>query len=170
MKREFTWHKVEADQWFKTIREKLHAGFTYFDFLTGVDREGPDPDKSDSQLRTEVIAHLAKPDLSDSIFVQTFVSEELDSISDLFQAARWHERECAEMYGIAFTGGDSRSLLRHETLSRSPLRKSTVLAARVLIPWPGGAEPEIRDDGRKAGNSSRRRQRPPGVPENWLKS
>ena len=164
MKREFTWHKVKADEWFTTIREKLNAGFTYFDFLTGVDRE-----IADSQLRTEVITHLAKPDLSDSIFVHTFVSEELDSISDLFQAASWHERECAEMYGIAFTGGDSRSLLRHETLSRSPLRKSTVLAARVLIPWPGGAEPEIRDDGRKVGNSSRRRQRPPGVPENWLK-
>ncbi|MFY9209012.1 MAG: NADH-quinone oxidoreductase subunit C [Candidatus Nanopelagicales bacterium] len=164
MKREFTWHKVEADEWFTTIREKLNAGFTYFDFLTGVDRE-----IADSQLRTEVITHLAKPDLSDSIFVHTCVSEALDSISDLFQAASWHERECAEMYGIAFTGGDSRSLLRHETLSRSPLRKSTVLAARVLIPWPGGAEPEIRDDGRKVGNSSRRRQRPPGVPENWLK-
>ena len=164
MKREFTWHKVEADVWFTTIREKLNAGFTYFDFLTGVDRE-----IADSQLRTEVITHLAKPDLSDSIFVHTCVSEALDSISDLFQAASWHERECAEMYGIAFTGGDSRSLLRHETLSRSPLRKSTVLAARVLIPWPGGAEPEIRDDGRKVGNSSRRRQRPPGVPENWLK-
>ena len=164
MKREFTWHKVKADEWFTTIREKLNAGFTYFDFLTGVDRE-----IADSQLRTEVITHLAKPDLSDSIFVHTCVSEALDSISDLFQAASWHERECAEMYGIAFTGGDSRSLLRHETLSRSPLRKSTVLAARVLIPWPGGAEPEIRDDGRKVGNSSRRRQRPPGVPENWLK-
>ncbi len=169
MKQEFTWHKVDAGQWFTTIGEQLDAGFTYFDFLTGVDRESPDPDKSDSQLRTEVITHLAKPDLSDSIFVHTCVSEELDSISDLFQAASWHERECAEMYGIAFTGGDSRSLLRHETLSRSPLRKSTVLAARVLIPWPGGAEPEIRDDGRKVGNSSRRRQRPPGVPENWLK-
>jgi hypothetical protein len=56
MKREFTWHKVEADEWFTTIREKLNAGFTYFDFLTGVDRE-----IADSQLRTEVITRQARP-------------------------------------------------------------------------------------------------------------
>jgi NADH-quinone oxidoreductase subunit C len=163
MNRVFTWQQVAPDQWRNKISELIDSGFFYFDFLTGVDREN-----IDGLADCEVVAHLAKPDLSDSRIIFTQVKSELDSIADLASASSWYERECAEMYGITFMGGDTRPLLRHEGLGRPPLRKSAVLAARVLTPWPGGAEPEIREDGRKVGNVSRRRQRPPGVPENWL--
>ncbi len=164
MTRSFTWQSVEPVDWRSTIWELLNEGFTYFDFLTGVDRENI---KGESGC--EVVAHLAKPDLSDSLFIFTQVNRDLASVTDLAPAARWHERECAEMFGITFTGGEVKPLLRHEDLGQPPLRKSVVLAARVLTPWPGGAEPQIKEDGRKVGNPSRRRQRPPGVPENWLK-
>ncbi len=162
MPRSFTWEKVEPADWRSTIEELREKGFTFFDFLTGVDREN-----MDGKQACEVVAHLATKDLSDSHFISTQVLGELPSITDLIPAAQWHERECAEMFGIQFTGGSAKPLLRHENLGRPPLRKSTVLAARVLTPWPGGAEPEIKEDGRKVGNASRRRQRPPGVPENW---
>lgn len=164
MTRSFTWHLVDPADWWSTIKELRDEGFTFFDFLTGVDRENVDGKQS-----CEVVAHLAKENLSDSHFISTHVLNELASVTDLMPAAQWHERECAEMFGIQFNGGSTKPLLRHENLGRPPLLKSTVLAARVLTPWPGGAEPEIKEDGRKVGNASRRRQRPPGVPENWLK-
>lgn len=164
MNRSFTWQPVEPEDWRGKVEELLRQGFSYFDFLTGVDRENENGDP-----KCEVVAHLAKPDLSDSHFIYTRIIDELASISDLIPGANWHERECAEMFGIKFNGGATQLLLRHEDLGQPPLRKTTVLAARVLTPWPGGAEPEIKEDGRKVGNSSRRRQRPPGVPENWLK-
>ncbi len=164
MTRSFTWHQVEPAGWRGKIGELRNEGFTFFDFLTGVDRENVE-----GQQVCEVVAHLAKEDLSDSHFISTQVFKELASITDLMPAAKWHERECAEMFGIQFNGGSVKPLLRHENLGQPPLLKSTVLAARVLTPWPGGAESEIKEDGRKVGNASRRRQRPPGVPENWLK-
>jgi NADH-quinone oxidoreductase subunit C len=164
MTRSFMWHHVEPADWRGKVGELRNEGFTFFDFLTGVDRENVEGKKV-----CEVVVHLAKEDLSDSHFISTQVLNELASITDLMPAAQWHERECAEMFGIQFNGGSSKPLLRHENLGRPPLLKSTVLAARVLTPWPGGAEPEIKEDGRKVGNASRRRQRPPGVPENWLK-
>ena len=163
MPRAFTWNSVEPADWRSKIGELCDEGFTFFDFLTGVDREN-----MDGKQACEVVAHLATSDLSDSHFFSTQVFDQLPSITDLIPAAQWHERECAEMFGIQFTGGSVKPLLRHENLGRPPLRKSTVLAARVLTPWPGGAEPEIKEDGRKVGNASRRRQRPPGVPDNWL--
>jgi NADH-quinone oxidoreductase subunit C len=163
MPRSSTWEKVEPAEWRSTIEGLRDRGFIFFDFLTGVDQEDVDGNNV-----CEVVAHLATKDLSSSHFISTQVSVDLPSITDLIPAAQWHERECAEMFGIQFTGGSAKPLLRHESLGRPPLRKSTVLAARVLTPWPGGAEPEIKEDGRKVGNASRRRQRPPGVPENWL--
>jgi NADH-quinone oxidoreductase subunit C len=163
MAQSFSWQSVEPSDWRSDIQVIIDDGFIYFDFLAGVDREN-----INGYPGTEVVAHLAKPDLSDSLFIFTQVFNELASITDLIPAANWHERECAEMFGITFNGGAAKPLLRHEDLGRPPLRKSTVLVARVLTPWPGGAEPEIKEDGRKVGNASRRRQRPLGVPENWL--
>jgi NADH-quinone oxidoreductase subunit C len=164
MSRSFNWRLVESEDWRDKIEELLKESFTYFDFLTGVDRVNVNNDPG-----CEIVAHLAKPDLSDSLIIFTRVNDELASVADLIPAASWHERECAEMFGIEFTGVATKPLLRHENLGQPPLRKSVVLAARVLTPWPGGAQPEIKEDGRKVGNASRRRQRPPGVPENWLK-
>ena len=163
MARSFVWESVAPADWRGRVGEVHSEGFTFFDFLTGVELDNVNGEPS-----SEVVAHFTKPDLSESIFIFTHIFKDLASIADIVPAAKWHERECAEMFGIQFNGGSSKPLLRHENLGLPPLRKSTVLAARVLTPWPGGAEPEIKEDGRKVGNASRRRQRPPGVPENWL--
>ena len=73
----------------------------------------------------------------------------------------WHERETSDLYGIGFSGGDPRPLLIPAEGTPGhpgghPLRKDSVLGARVVTPWPadeGGAE------------DARRRQAPPGVPD-----
>lgn len=155
---------TEVHQWKQAILQARQDGFTYFDFLTAIDRDN-------SQF--EVMIRVTNPEYQESRTITTQLSGSelaLDSVKDVFPGADWHERETAEMFGIEFTGNDCTPLLRHQELGAPPLRKSVILSARVVTEWPGAAEPEIKSDGRKIGNPSRRRQRPPGVPENWLQS
>jgi NADH-quinone oxidoreductase subunit C len=87
----------------------------------------------------------------------------LDSLTGVFAGADWHERETYEMFGIVFAGHPGLTpLLLPDGFAGHPLRKDFVLAARVAKDWPGEKEPGARP--------SRRRLRPPGVPENWEQS
>lgn len=75
------------------------------------------------------------------------------SLADLYPSAAWHERETAEMFGVAFGGHpDPRPLLLSGDGS-APLRKQAPLPAR-LQPWPGEVDPA----------KPTRRQQPPGTP------
>lgn len=154
---------VVPEEWCERVHQEHDNGFVFFDFLTAIDRD-------DS---VEIVVRLARVDLSESISLSTSINHaslQLDSIAGIFAGAGWHEREVGEMFGMNFVGNDMQQLLRHEALGLPPMRKNVVLSARVITEWPGAAEPEIKQDGRKVGNPSRRRQRPPGVPENWLQS
>jgi NADH:ubiquinone oxidoreductase subunit C len=115
----------------------------------------------------DVVVHLVNPDTAGLEVLGTRVpsrAAQLDSVTSVLPAAGWHERETAEMFGITFVGHpDPRPLLLRSSLGAPPLRKSTVLAARVVQPWPGAAD---EAPGRTSG--SRRRQRPAGVSEDWL--
>jgi NADH-quinone oxidoreductase subunit C len=62
----------------------------------------------------------------------------IQSISDLYAGADWHEREAWEFYGFDFTGHPG---LRHIYLPTEfegwPGRKDFPLLAREVKPWPG---------------------------------
>jgi NADH-quinone oxidoreductase subunit C len=62
----------------------------------------------------------------------------VESITEVYRGADWHEREAWEMYGFDFTGHPS---LRHLYLPGEfegfPLRKDFPLLAREVKPWPG---------------------------------
>jgi NADH-quinone oxidoreductase subunit C len=79
----------------------------------------------------------------------------VESITELYRGADWHERETWEMYGFDFVGHPS---LRHIYLPGEfeghPLRKDFPLLAREVKPWPGlvdvepmPGEPEGEGDG-----------------------
>ncbi len=56
----------------------------------------------------------------------------------VYPGANWHERECWEMYGIAFDGHpDLRHLYLPSEFEGHPLRKDYPLVARLVKPWPG---------------------------------
>ena len=145
---------IEPGSWLSEWAERHAEGFVYLDFLTAVDRVD----------RIEIVAHVLNPDSRERVLARTAVPNEdprLDSLSTLYIGASWHERETAEMFGVLFVGlDDSRQLLLRTGLGGPPMRRSAVLAARVALDWPGTAEP--------GGSPSRRRQRPPGVPDEWL--
>jgi NADH-quinone oxidoreductase subunit C len=159
---------IDVTSWRERIQQAQEEGFHFFDFLTAIDREN-----SATDFDIEVVTRLTSPDFGDSVTFTTLLTgshPSIPSVADIYLGAGWYERETAEMFGVTFVGNEGDSLLRHENIGAPPLRKSVVLATRVVTEWPGAAEPEIRSDGRKVGNPSRRRQRPPGVPDGWLQS
>lgn len=155
---------VESSAWHAglvTARDGL--GCRFFDFLTAVDLldEG-----------FSVVVHLAAPHVGrvDRLLLRTQLGREtpqVDCVCDVYAGAGWHERETHEMFGIGFIGHQRLdTLLLPDGFEGHPLRKDFVLASRVAKPWPGAKEPGESD---RDAAPSRRRTRPPGVPdpETW---
>jgi NADH-quinone oxidoreductase subunit C len=67
------------------------------------------------------------------------------------------------MFGLVFDGHPHPApLLLPDGFAGHPLRKDFVLASRVAKEWPGAKEP-----GESHTGATRRRMRPPGVPDDW---
>jgi NADH-quinone oxidoreductase subunit C len=137
-------------------RDELDCG--YFDWLTGVD-------ELDEGFR--IVAHVYSLERKLHLLIRTLVPRDepvLPTATGVYRGANWHERETFEMFGVVFDGHpDLKPLLLPDGFEGHPLRKEFVLAARVAKPWPGAKEP---GEG-AAGAPSRRRMRPPGVPDDW---
>jgi len=135
-------------------RDELDCRF--FDWLSAVDEldEG-----------FSVIAHLWSVVDRHHLLLRTRVprqSPRLPTATGVFAGASWHERETHEMFGVVFDGHPGLvPLLLPDGFEGHPLRKEFILAARAAKPWPGAKEP-----GESTGDApSRRRVRPPGVPD-----
>jgi len=149
---------VEVAQWHETIAALKRDGYTYFDWLSAVD-EHPDGFR--------LVLHLARlePELDHLLLVTNLDRDDaaVASIADIFAGAAWHERETHEMFGIDF-GVELKPLLLPEGFEGHPLRKEFVLASRVAKAWPGAKEPG-ESDADSTHSPSRRRIKPPGVPD-----
>ena len=65
------------------------------------------------------------------------------SLTAVFGGANWHERECAEMFGITFDGHPNLvKLYLPEDFEGYPLRRSFKLASRTYKAWPGAKDEE----------------------------
>ncbi|RYU14858.1 NADH-quinone oxidoreductase subunit C [Nocardioides iriomotensis] len=165
-----TEHWVDA---LRLARDGLDCAF--FDFLTAVD-------ELDEGFR--VVCHVADHHAPGAggvrhVLVRTLVPRDaatLPSVAAVYAGARWHERETHEMFGVDFTDDAGAvlaldKLLLPEQFEGHPLRKEFVLASRVAKPWPGAKEPGESDhdtgDTGRAAPATRRRVKPPGVPDDW---
>lgn len=155
---------VDAVSWVDSMRTAHdQLGCAFFDFLTAVD---------ELDAGFSVVAHVARPQVGrvDSLLLRTQVPAASPAVAcccEVYAGAGWHERETHEMFGIDFTGhGDLHTLLLPEGFEGHPLRKDFVLASRVAKSWPGAKDPGESD---ADSAPSRRRTRPPGVPdpEKW---
>ncbi|MBA9001373.1 MULTISPECIES: NADH-quinone oxidoreductase subunit C [Thermomonospora] len=149
---------VPAVSWLAALDfARTELGCDYFDWLTAVD---------ELEEGFRVVAHVYSMQTRLHLLIRTLVSRRnplLPSVTGVYRGAAWHERETYEMFGVVFDGHpDLRPLLLPDGFQGNPLRKDFVLAARVAKPWPGAKEP-----GESGGAPSRRRVRPPGVPEDW---
>jgi len=95
-------------------------GFDLFLDVTAVDWLGQSP-------RFEVVYHFYSTTHKQRVRLKTRVAEAdplLDSLLPLYGSAGFMERECHDMYGIAFRGNqDLRPILLYEGFVGHPLRK-----------------------------------------------
>ncbi len=163
---------VDPEVWVDSLRlARDGLGCRFFDFLTAVD-EGQS--ELEQRGRFRIVCHVAahRRDGVQHLVVRTLVAAQVRSASSVYAGARWHERETAEMFGVVFTDDAGEplaldGLLLPEGFEGHPLRKDFVLASRVAKPWPGAKEPGESDGPGHDAAPSRRRTRPPGVPEEW---
>jgi NADH-quinone oxidoreductase subunit C len=152
--------EVAAESWCAALAAAASAGATFFDFLTAYD---------ELEHGFAVIAHVSTPDARDHLMVRTRVPRDepvLESATQVFRGAGWHERETHEMFGISFSGNDNLDpLLLPPGFSGTPMRKDFVLASRVAKAWPGEKEPGEPTSAAPA----RRRARALGVPLDWAR-
>lgn len=116
-------------------------------------------DWRDRQPRFDVVYHFYSFSKNDRVRVKCAVAdgEEVPSISEVFLAANWPERETWDMFGIRFAGHpDLRRILTWEGFHGFPLRKDFPLegidtgAAIYPEEWPEGGGPARDDPNRKA--------------------
>ena len=104
-----------------TVRRlKEEFGYDLFLDVTAVDWPG-------EALRFEVVHHFASTRQPLRVRLKTRVSEaepRVDSLNGIYGSAAFMERECHDMYGIAFRGNhDLRPILLYEGFAGHPLRK-----------------------------------------------
>jgi NADH-quinone oxidoreductase subunit C len=160
------WIRVRTDAWRETGVALKAAGFTYFCFLSGLDwlpspyGKGEDDPTAEpvapsteirqgvtgGETRFQVFARLTDLDRHVGVTVKADVPDAdadgggmvVDSWSQIFSGANWHERECHEMYGIGFNGHpDLRNMYLPTDFEGYPLRKDFPLLPRMIKPWPG---------------------------------
>lgn len=103
----------------RSLRDNTNTLFVMLISICGVDF--PQEEK-----RFEVVYNLLSLKLNARIRVKVLVSEkqEVPSIDDLFDSARWYEREVYDMFGVKFSGNDDlRRILTDYNFKHYPLRK-----------------------------------------------
>jgi NADH-quinone oxidoreductase subunit C len=129
---------------------KSALGFDMLLDITSIDNLGTDP-------RFEIVYHLYSFASHQYLRIKTSVGEEsseIGSISHLWPAANWHEREVFDMMGIRFKGHpDLRRILMWEGYPHFPLRKEFPLAGLPTTEWvkpaPMAGGPFVTSPGEK---------------------
>ena len=166
------WIRVSADTWRATGETLKSLGYTYFCYISAIDwmpspfgKGEDDPSEPAAErdmtikqgyaggtTRFQILARLTQPFISLGINIKLDVDDAVmavDTWSDIFAGANWHERETHEMFGIGFNGHpDLRNMYLPTDLEGHPLRKDFPLLARIVKPWPGivDVEPLPGDD------------------------
>ena len=159
------WVRVTRDAWFDAASAARNAlGCAFFDFLSGLDwmpspygryedavidtgapaMTVPGPyatGYAGGDTRFQVFAHYRDVIGHRDVFFKADLPDDdlrVRSVVPLYAGAEWHERECLEMFGIAFDGHpDPRHIYLPTQFEGHPLRKDFPLIARIVKPWPG---------------------------------
>ena len=115
----------------KVLKENEKLRFNQFIDLTAVDY----PNKKN---RFEMIYILLSVEFNYRIIIKFFINENesVDSVTNLFPAANWYEREVWDLFGIAFNNHpDLRRLLTDYGFIGHPLRKDFPLSGNVEVKY-----------------------------------
>ena len=128
----------------RLLKEDKELSFDLLSDLGGVDYQG----KKDK--RFELVYQLYSTRTHQRLRVKTEVgeNESVPTITSIWRAADWPERECHEMFGIEFEGHpDLMRLLTIEEFDGFPLRKDYPLLgkAEIIAGHEGGVQWRKRD-------------------------
>ena len=113
------------------LRDDPECAFVCFIDTTAVDY----PEREN---RFDVVTHLLSPKYVRRIRVKIETGERtpVASLTDVFPAANWFEREVWDMFGVYFTGHpDLRRLLTDYGFEGHPLRKDFPMTGYVEVRW-----------------------------------
>jgi len=106
---------------------RTELSFDYLIDISSVDNLGEEP-------RFEIVYELYSMTLAVHLRLKLAISEEIcavETVSDIWPTANWHEREIYDMMGIRFRGHpDLRRILMWEGYPYFPLRKDFPLAGK----------------------------------------
>ena len=153
---------VEAGAWHASLEAARDEGFTFFDWLSAVDRT-----YDEGAPGFDITAHLldlGTPRALRGILLVTRVAdgEQVDSVTSLFAGAAWHERETFEMFGIDFAGFDDGSGMPIRPRRWSPSTSPASVAATSSSAANGGTRPYMRPSGSTSTVGAKRH------PPRWL--
>lgn len=128
-------------EFFRLLKLDAELGFSMFIDVTVVDWLDARPN------RFEVVYHLLNLNKRTRLRVKIDVPEsnpQVDSVTDLWSAANFMEREAWDMYGVDFKGHpDMRRILMYDEFEGHPLRKDyPVEGKQPRIPL---RSPEVRN-------------------------
>ena len=141
--------KVPAARWVE-VHRTLQAHLPFFSRLSAIDWAAEvavgDPPEEGVIERYEVLSRLSDVTTGAGLIVSTDISKDtprIASLTGVFGGADWHEREAAEMFGIAFEGHPHLTkLYLPDGFVGYPLRKTFPLLSREVKPWPGTVDVE----------------------------
>ena len=114
----------------KVLKNKHH--FIYLADILGADR-------FTSEERFEIIYNIVSLRDRERVFLKVWLEEEnptVDSITDVWKSASWHERQVYDMFGVHFNNHpDMRRIYMPEDFNYYPLRKEF-----PLLGIPGSIE------------------------------
>ncbi|TKJ42417.1 NADH-quinone oxidoreductase subunit C [candidate division LCP-89 bacterium B3_LCP] len=121
------------------LRDDDEALFDHFMDLTAVDYIGKQP-------RFQVVIHLVSIPKSQRIRIKINIdddSAEMPTITGIYPAADWFERECYDLYGIRFAGHPNlKRIMLYDEFEGYPLRKDYPIRKRQ--PRVELRKPEVR--------------------------
>jgi NADH-quinone oxidoreductase subunit C len=127
----------------------LQPHLPFFAWLAAIDWSNEvavgDPVEGDPvEERYEVLSRLSDVSTGEAVILSTDLPRndlQIDSLTGVYPAANWHERETMDMFGITFLGHPNPvRIYLPEGFEGHPLRKSYPLLSREVKPWPGAVE------------------------------
>lgn len=140
--------RVPRERWVEAHRA-LKEHLPFFAWLSAIDWSnevavGDAVEGDPVEERCEVISRLSDVSAGEAVIVSTDLPRDdlhLDSLTGVYGGANWHEREAADMFGIAFAGHPNPvNIYLPDGFVGHPLRKSYPLLSREVKPWPGAVE------------------------------
>ncbi|MDP3833179.1 MAG: NADH-quinone oxidoreductase subunit C [Hydrogenophaga sp.] len=119
----------------RTLRDAPQAGFEQLIDLCGMDYQTYGDGRWEGQ-RFAAVVHLLSVTHNHRVRVRVFCPEDdfpvLDSVTSLWAAANWYEREAFDLYGIVFEGHDDlRRIHTDYGFNGHPFRKDFPLSGHV---------------------------------------